>query len=85
MMMTITVSQMGAGMTSQSLLSDPDHWRTRAEEARILASEEKDTKTKDALLRIADDHERLAHWVEDWPYGVYQRTNSTNTGEGSHT
>jgi len=66
MMMTITVSQMGAGMTSQSLLSDPDHWRTRAEEARILASEEKDTKTKDALLRITDDHERLAHWVEDW-------------------
>ena len=53
-------------MTSQSLVSDPEHWLTRAEEARILASEEKNTKTKDALVRIADDYERLAHWVEDW-------------------
>ena len=35
--MTITVSQMGAGMTGQSLLGDPEHWRARAEEARILA------------------------------------------------
>jgi hypothetical protein len=45
--MTITVSQMGAGMTGQSLLGDPEHWRTRAEEARILASKEKDTNTKE--------------------------------------
>jgi len=33
--MTITVSRMGAGMTGQSLLGDPEHWRARAEEARI--------------------------------------------------
>ena len=64
--MTITVSQMGAGMTGQSLLGDPEHWRTRAEEARILARKEKNTKTKESLLRIADDYERLAHSVEDW-------------------
>jgi hypothetical protein len=56
---------MGAGMTGQFLLGDPEHWRTRAEEARILASKEK-TNTKEVLLRIADDYERLAHWVEDW-------------------
>ena len=37
-----------------------------AEQVRMLASEEKDTPTKDALLRVADDYERLAHWVEDW-------------------
>jgi hypothetical protein len=64
--MTITVSQMGAGMTGQSLLGDPEHWRARAEEARILARKEKNTKTKESLLRIADDYEGLAHSVEDW-------------------
>jgi hypothetical protein len=64
--MTITVSQMGAGMTGQFLLDDPEHWRARAEEARILARKEKNTNTKESLLRIADDYERLAHWVEDW-------------------
>jgi hypothetical protein len=53
-------------MTSESLINDPDHWRARAEEARILASEEKDSKTKDALLRLADDYEHLAEWVENW-------------------
>jgi len=53
-------------MTSQSLRNDAEHWRTCAEQVRMLASEEKDTPTKDALLRVADDYERLAHWVEDW-------------------
>jgi hypothetical protein len=57
---------MGAGMTGQSLLGDPDHWRARAEEARTLARKEKNTNTKESLLRIADDYERLARWVEDW-------------------
>jgi hypothetical protein len=54
------------GMTSEFLIYDPEHWRTRADEARILASEENDLKTKDALLRLADDYEHLAQWVEDW-------------------
>jgi len=27
-------------MTGQSLLGDPEHWRARAEEARILAQRE---------------------------------------------
>ena len=53
-------------MTSQSLRNDVEHWRTRAEEVRMLASEEKDTTTKDALLRVAVDYERRAHWVEGW-------------------
>jgi hypothetical protein len=38
----------------------------RAREARILASEENDSKTKDVLLRLADDYEHLAEWVENW-------------------
>jgi hypothetical protein len=32
----------------------------------MLASEEMDTTTKDALLRTADDYKHLARWVEDW-------------------
>ncbi|HYV71075.1 MAG TPA: hypothetical protein VE970_13335 [Pseudolabrys sp.] len=64
--MTITLSQTEPGMTSQSLRNDAEHWRTRAEEVRMLASEEKDTTTKDALLRTADDYKHLARWVKDW-------------------
>jgi len=56
----------GRGMADKFLLNDPDHWRARAEEARILAKEMKDSETKDALLRIGDNHEYLAEWVEDW-------------------
>ena len=61
-------------MADKFLLNDPEHWRARAEEARILAKEMKDSKTKDALLRIGDNYEYLAEWVEDWPCGVYQGT-----------
>ena len=53
-------------MADKFLLNDPEHWRARAEEARILAKEMKDSKTKDALLRIGDNYEYLAEWVEDW-------------------
>ena len=53
-------------MADKFLLNDPDHWRARAEEARILANEMNDSKTKDAMLRIADEYEHLARWVKDW-------------------
>jgi hypothetical protein len=50
-------------------ISDDDHSLTDGsghDRARVLARKEKNTKTKESLLRIADDYERLAHWVEDW-------------------
>ena len=71
-------------MTSQSFISDPEHWRTRAEEARILAKEMKDSETKDALLRIGDNYEYLVEWVEAGPCGVYQRTERLEPKEGHY-
>src|SRR6266481_1507894 len=55
----------GWGMVSH-FTNEPEHWRARAQEARILANEMNDSESKDAMLRIAEDYERLAQWVEDW-------------------
>jgi hypothetical protein len=41
------------------------NWHARAEEARLLAKETKDSETKDALVRIADSYEHLVQWVEN--------------------
>jgi hypothetical protein len=56
------------GMTTKSFVSDPEHWRTRAEEARSVAHEIKDLNIKDALLQMADEYDQLAHRVEDWAF-----------------
>jgi hypothetical protein len=53
-------------MTNKLLLNDSEHWHARAEEARLLANEMKDSETKDALVRIADRYEHLVQWVENW-------------------
>jgi hypothetical protein len=52
-------------MTNKFLLNDSEHWHARAEEARLLAKEMKDSETKDALMRIADSYEHLVQWVEN--------------------
>jgi hypothetical protein len=54
------------GMTRDSFIDDPQHWRARAEEARIVANQLSDSEAKAGMLRIAEDYERLAQWVEDW-------------------
>jgi hypothetical protein len=43
-----------------SIANDPEHWRKRAEDMRMLAKEIKDPLSKETMLRIADDYERLA-------------------------
>jgi hypothetical protein len=51
-------------MTGQSSINDPQHWRDRAKEARALADQINDAEAKAAMLRIAEDYERLAKRAE---------------------
>ena len=41
-------------------LNDPEHWRQRAEESRVLAQQMSDETSKKMMLKIADDYEKLA-------------------------
>ena len=47
-----------------SLANDPKHWRQRAAQMRTLADEIRDEQTKETMLRIANDYERLAGRAE---------------------
>jgi hypothetical protein len=47
------------------LLSDPKHWRDKAEEARIKAEEMRDAIARKTMMRVADDYERLALAAEN--------------------
>jgi hypothetical protein len=38
---------------------DPEHWRSRAKEARAIADQMTDADSRSAMLRIADDYDRL--------------------------
>ena len=43
-----------------SFINDPEHWRSRAEEARTLADQMSDESSKQTMLRIAADYDKLA-------------------------
>jgi hypothetical protein len=48
------------------LFDDPAHWYARAEEARTLADQMKhDEKSREAMLRIVADYERMAKHAEE--------------------
>ena len=55
----------GSGGMISHFINEPDHWRARAEEARNLADQMNDPESNDAMLRIADDYERLANRAEN--------------------
>jgi hypothetical protein len=40
--------------------NDPEHWHQRAEESRVLAEQMSDEISKQMMLRIADDYDKLA-------------------------
>jgi hypothetical protein len=46
-------------------LEDPAHWRFRAEEARGMAEHIADPKSKQMMLDVAADYERLAKRAEE--------------------
>jgi predicted DNA-binding ribbon-helix-helix protein len=45
---------------AMSKVSDPQHWRRRAEEARTLADELTDPEAKRKMLKIAEDYKTLS-------------------------
>jgi hypothetical protein len=46
-----------------ALLDDPEYWRSRAEEARVVAEQLSDPEAKRTMLRIATDYDRLAEML----------------------
>src|SRR5262249_41555143 len=64
----------GRGMVSH-FINEPEHWLARAEEARILANQMNDVEAKVAMLRIAEDYERLAQRAEGRPLGRLPNSN----------
>jgi hypothetical protein len=49
---------------SISSFDDPAHWRAQAKETRNMAEQTYDLQAKAAMLRIAEDYERLAKRTE---------------------
>jgi hypothetical protein len=47
-------------MFGQPHFDTPQHWRERAEEARILAEQMHDDLSKKMMLKVAEDYEYLA-------------------------
>jgi DNA-binding ferritin-like protein len=48
-----------------SLVDDAEYWRKRAEEARTLAEQMKDSHTQSLMLGIAESYEKIARWAAD--------------------
>ncbi len=46
---------------------DPKFWRGRAEATRTKAVSLAEGKSRDRLLKIAEEYEKLARRAEEWP------------------
>ncbi len=55
---------MTGSRTTSATWHNARNWRMRAAETRALADEMKETEPKAMMLKIADDHDRLAEWAE---------------------
>ena len=47
------------------LVTDPEHWRERAEDIRVTASSLHDADAKARMLRVADGYDALRKQTED--------------------
>jgi hypothetical protein len=43
-----------------NLLDDVQHWRNRAEQARVLAEQMNDSLAREMMLRIASNYDQIA-------------------------
>ncbi|WFU31182.1 hypothetical protein QA635_32135 [Bradyrhizobium brasilense] len=53
-------------MNPKSKLYEPDHWRGRAEATRTKADALAYGKSRDRLLKIAIEYDKLALRAQDW-------------------
>jgi hypothetical protein len=52
-------------MLAMGFVTDPEHWRERAEDMRLTASSLKDEHAKARMLRIAEGYETLRRQTEE--------------------
>jgi len=45
-------------------VDDPGYWRARAEEVRAIADDMKHSRSKEIMLGIAEDYEKIAQITE---------------------
>ena len=52
-------------MLTMGFVTDPEHWRERAENMRLTASSLKDENAKARMLKIAEGYEALRRQTEE--------------------
>jgi hypothetical protein len=61
------------GASTVPLINDAKHWRERAEETRTMAERMSDPDAKQAMLRIAEEYEKVAKRAEARTIGIMPR------------
>jgi hypothetical protein len=52
-------------LTTEYLVTDPEHWREQAESIRVSANSLNDVEVKARMLRIAEGYENLRKQTEE--------------------